>query len=186
MDDPTHDRPLGDVDDGHVAGRLARDVEQLGVAGEDRVGRPGRDLDPAVDFLRLQVIEDDFVVARVARPVEHQQVTAVGGEGQIVGIAPDLHAADELPRLGVDHAQVAALVVDDPRRLAVGVEDDPVGLALAERNRAHGLEGLGVEDRDRIGLGIGDVERRPRRRRGGGQHHDQEEDTEGFQHGYLT
>ena len=183
VDEPPHDRPLGDVDHRHVSRRLARDVEQLAVAGEDRVGGPGRDGHPPVDLLRLEIIEDDLVGARVARPVEDEQMAPVRREGEVVGIAPDPHARDELARLGVDHPQIVALVVDDPRGPAVRVEDDPVGLALAEGDRAHDLEGVGIDDRGRFGLGVGDEKRRPRCRLGATQDRGQEQKHHESRHG---
>ena len=113
-------------------------------------------------------------------------MAAIRGEGEVIGVAADLHAADELPGLGVDHSQVVALVIDDPRRPPVRMEDDPVGLALTERNRADDLERVGVDDRGRLGLGVADEERRPCRRRGAAQHGGQEQNCAWFLHSYLT
>src|SRR3989454_2904989 len=83
VDEARDDHPRGDVDHGHVARGLPRDVDELAVARERGVGRPGRDLDAAVDLLRLEVVEDHLVVARVARPVEDEQVAPVGREGEV-------------------------------------------------------------------------------------------------------
>ena len=106
----------------------------------------------------------------------------VGRESEVVRVAADLDAPDELPRLGVDHAEVMALVVHDPRGLAVRVEDDPVRLAAAERDRADDLERVGVDDRDRLGLGVGDEERRRPGRHAGAQHGGQHQRDDPSQH----
>ena len=114
--------------------------------------------------------EEVFDAAPDSRSDEHEQVASVRREREVVRVAPDPDAPHQLSRLGVDHPEVAALVVHDPCGPAVGVEDDAVRLAPAERDRADDLERVGVDDRHRLRLGVGDEERRRRGGHGGAQH----------------
>ena len=146
------------------------------------MGRPRRHFHAPLDLLGLEVVDDHLVVAGVARPVEHVEVAPVGTEVQVVRVAADLHALEELLRFGVDDSEVVALVVDDPRGLAVGMEHDAIRLAGAELDRARYLEGGRVDDRHGVALGVRDVQARRRGGDGRGDDRDEHEHADGGRH----
>ena len=134
---------------------LVGDVEELAVGRELHVDRQAADVDLAGDPPGRDVDLDD--PARVL--AAHEQVPAVGREVEVIRAAVrDRDASAQRPRRRVAEVEAIVALRDDDGGRAVGREIEVVG--VGHGNGARDLPGVGVDDRQRIGLGVEDVEPR--------------------------
>ena len=106
------------------------------------------------DLHGVRVAEDQLTVHRG----HHDGVLAVGREVEVVRVV-DLDGLAGLAGRGVDGREVVPPVVVDPERLQVPGRHDVLRLH-PHRNGLDDLVGLRVDDRDRVGAGVGDIDPR--------------------------
>ena len=138
-----------------------RDVEHPGRIGQPVAFPhclPGRVDDSDVGFGRRAVF------ARVRVDVRAVNGGAIGGAREVAGAAARRQAFEFGARCQVHDRDVVADAVGHVKETAGEVGDDGVGFE-SRGQRANYCEGVGVDLRDRIAPGIGDVEARSIRRK---------------------